>query len=185
MQHQAHRTDETEGADRGKVMDAHTAGDRHIVADVNMPTKHAVVGDHDPITQLAIMSDMGAGHEVVVVAHTGDPVFFFRCTIHRTVFTEHVPVTDFDAGGRFFVADILRMRSDHAPGENMVVFADRRHAIEHDVIVDPRPVPNRHVWADHTKVTDADVAADPSPRVDHRGLGDDGIHNVSGNDNDV
>ena len=95
MQDTRHRTDVAELTDRGKMVHASTASHRHIVSDLNVPSQHSAVGDHNTITQTTVVRYVGSDHQKVVVANDRNAILFVGRSIDRTVFTESIAVTDF------------------------------------------------------------------------------------------
>lgn len=94
-------------------MDGASARQCCIVIDMHVATEHDVVGHDDPITQLTIVRNMAAGHEVATVADDSDPGFLFGPTIDGRRLAENISVTDDDSGRRALIAEILRLGTDH------------------------------------------------------------------------
>ena len=92
--HGAHAGHETVAADGGEMVHGHGAGKRGMVVDVDVSAQQRAVGDDDVVAQLAIVGDVAAGHEEVVVAHAGDAVFFFRGAVDGDALADDVVVAD-------------------------------------------------------------------------------------------
>ncbi len=90
-----------------------------------MSAEHRVVGDYDPIAQVAIVGNVASDHEKVVVANSRDAILFFSAPIDGAMFAKGIAVANFNTRRGVFVAGVLRMRSDHATGEDVIVFAER------------------------------------------------------------
>ena len=86
VQHAAQPADEAVAADRREVVHGHGAGERRVVVDVHMPAQQRAVGHDDVVAQLAIVGDVAAGHQEVLVADPRDAVFFFAAAIDRDAF---------------------------------------------------------------------------------------------------
>src|SRR5690606_36918679 len=82
---------------------------------------------------LAIVSNVGVGHDPVVIAHTGHAHILHRTGIDGDVFTNHIAIADFQASRFTSVLLVLRHAADGAETVEMVVATNRGHAIYHAV----------------------------------------------------
>ena len=104
--------DEAVAADRRVMVDGDAAADAGVRLDVDVAAEHRAVGDRDPVAQLAVVGHVRGGHQEVMAAEPGDPVFFLGRPVDRHPFADHVVVADLDPGGGAVVRDVLRLAAD-------------------------------------------------------------------------
>jgi len=79
--------------------------------------------DDDIACHAAIMRDMNAAHDVAIAANARDTYFFFRCSVHRHGFTQHIAIANDDFGFGPFITYVLWVSADDRIGRNQIVFA--------------------------------------------------------------
>ena len=163
MQHTTHATDKAELSNGSKVMNPHATSKCHIITNVHMPTKHAVVGDHDTIAERAIVRHMRPCHQKIIVANPSNALVLFSAAINSTVFTDRVPVTNLDTRWCVLVAGVLRMTSNDTTLKDVIVFTEATNPGHYNVILKPGVVANRRIWTNHTEVADSYVGTDFCP----------------------
>ena len=151
VQHAAQSADKAVAADRRKVVHGHRAAQRGVVVDVHMPAQQRAVGHDDVVAQLAVVGDVAAGHQEILVAEPRDAVFFFAAAIDRHAFANDVAVADHDLGVAAGVADVLRLAADHDVRIDDVIVADRHVAHDRHGVQQPRAALDPRMRADRPR----------------------------------
>ena len=145
MPHGADAGHEAVAADGGEVVHGHRPGKRGMVVDVDVSAQQRGVGDDDVIAQLAIVGDVAAGHEEVVVADAGDAVLLFGGAVDGDALADDVVVADDHLGVGAAVADVLRLAADDHVGIEVVAAAEGDVAHQGDVVFQPRAAADAHL----------------------------------------
>ena len=120
MQHATDAADEAEAADCRKLMNGHGPRNRSVIVDVDMSAQQRTVGDNHMIADIAVVSDMGAGHQETVVTDGSDSAILFGTSIDGDTFTNDVVVANLDFGGSALVGDILWFAADYGIGVDVI-----------------------------------------------------------------
>ena len=131
-----------------------------MIVNVHMAAKQCCVGHDDVIAELAIVSNMAAGHEKIGVADGRGSVLFFASPVDRHAFAENVSVADDHSRIGAAVADILRLGADHHAGEKMVVLTQGNAAHERDAVFELCAVADFDIGANHAEWTNVHIVAD-------------------------
>lgn len=159
--------DEAEAADGRKMVDGNRAGQGGIVVDVDVPAHDRIVGNNDPVPDVAVMSDVNHCHQVALIADESDAVLFESAAADRDRFANYVVVSDDDFGIFAPVTEILRLAADHAARKDMIVFADSDPAPKCHVVFQLGTGSNRHIGTDHAEWANFDIGRDPGSRIDN------------------
>src|SRR4029077_20223541 len=101
-----------EGADVGVVMDLDVAG------------QGGVVGEDDPAPHLAVVADVGVGHEQAVASHSGDAAPLGGATVDSAGLAELIAVADLQPDPLAAELEVLRIEADGGAGMDTVLAAD-------------------------------------------------------------
>src|SRR5512134_788297 len=147
------------------------AAEDHPVADVHVPRQPAVVGEDAMAADLAVVREMHAGHDPVVVADARDARVARRPAIDGHALADRVAVADLDRRVLARVFLVLRRRADRAELIDAVVAPDARAPVEHHVRADPAALAHLDALADDGVGAHRDAWREPRARVDHgRGM---------------
>src|SRR5690606_12005172 len=133
LTHRAGTTNHAVCADTTELMHGSQTAQNGPVANMHVAAQLDAVGDNRVIADLAIVSNVGVGHDPVVIAHTGHAHILHRTGIDGDVFTNHIAIADFQASRFTSVLLVLRHAADGAETVEMVVATNRGHAIYHAV----------------------------------------------------
>ena len=111
---------QSKSANSHKLMDGCVACEVNIVGEDRMSTDHGTIGKEAVIADLAIMSDVCVGHQVVVVADPGHPGFG-GSPMDRDKLTKCIIVADFNTGGLALVAMVLGRFPQNTMTEDLVI----------------------------------------------------------------
>ena len=89
------------------------------------------------IPDVAIMRHMGIGHKQVIITYDRTPSAMHRAPIDSAIFANDVPVTHFHPGGFAGIFSVLRHVAQRRELENMIVLANARGPLDHDMGLDP------------------------------------------------
>ena len=79
----------------------------HAIADLAMAAQRHRIGEGDIVTDMAIVPDMGIGHEIAACAHPRDAAALAAAHIHRDHLAQHAIDTDLQPPiGEIIVADL-------------------------------------------------------------------------------
>ena len=133
---------------------------------VYVPGQQRAVGDDDVAAQLAIVSDVAASHEEVVVADGGDAFLLFGGAVDRHAFANDVVVADDDFRVAAAVGDVLRLAAEDHVRIDVIVAADRHVAHHGDVVFQSRAAADAGFRPDDAVRADLDVIVDFGAGVD-------------------
>ena len=97
LSHLGHAADHGQSADAHKLMNAAHAAEYRLIFDFHVAAQADRVGNHDLVTQDAVVSHMGVGHDQVVVAQLGDGAFV-GSPMNCDILADDVAASDDDAG---------------------------------------------------------------------------------------
>ena len=113
------------------------------------------------------MRHVAGGHQEVGATDGGQTIFLLRRPIDRHALANHVVVADLDPGVAAAVADILRLATDHAVGEDSVSLANPHRAHDGDVVGQHAPPANLSPRGDYAVGTDPHVIGEVSTHLDN------------------
>ena len=163
-----------EAADEGMLseadvmMGASAAGDDDPVFDKDMAGEQDVVGEDAVVAEDTVVGDVGADHDVIIVADAGDAAAVFGTDVDGAVFAEAVGVTDDDAAIAIAVFEVLGDGADDAVGEEDVGFAGGGVAFDLGVVVHDAVWAEGDVFADEGEGADLDIVSEPGAIFDDR-----------------
>src|SRR6185369_9243090 len=156
-------------ADHAELVHAGEAAHVHPVAHFDVPAERCVVREHAMRADHAVVPDMRAGHEQIVVGDARDQLVLGRAAVDRAVFAERVAVADLQARRLASILQVLRRRADRGELEDAVLATDRGRSFDNGVRADPGAGADGHAGADHCVRTDLDVRRELRVRRDERG----------------
>jgi hypothetical protein len=89
-----------------------------------VPTKHHIVGGNHPIFNNAIMRDVTSSHEIAIATDRSDPQVLLCSAIDRHALSKNIAVADDDLRWGPLIRKILRLPTNHATWEELVVPAN-------------------------------------------------------------
>ena len=140
----------------GPIADHHVAGHGHPV------------GDHDPITEVAVVAQVAVGHQQVATADAG-LLAIGRGPIDRHAFADAVVVANHHLGGGAVVLEVLGFEANAGPGENAVAAAHMHPAINHHMGTNAGASTDCHLRANDRIGADVDPSAQFGLGIDHGG----------------
>ena len=151
-------TNESQLADRGKVMDDAVSGNDRSVVDVNVPAEQHSVDKKRMVKDVTVVGNMRVGHQHVSVANARPVIFLFGASTDGDSLTKEIVIADFDSSVSVNAeADILRLATDHTVWPEAVPLANENFAQDDHVTVKLRAVADRNVWADDTEGANFDI----------------------------
>ncbi len=119
--HPAELVDRGEGADVAAVPNLHVS------------REGGGVGEDVLAAHVAVVRDVGAGHQEVVVGQGGEPAAAFGAPVQRAAFAEDVAVANLQAGGRPLELEVLGTHAEGGVGVDVIVLAQLRVGADDDV----------------------------------------------------
>ena len=131
-----------------------------LIAHGDVATQHGIVGECHDISHLAIMADVGTGHEKASVADLGDPAAIFGAGVHGDAFANSALSPDDEPRRAAAVSDRLRRRAERSKRIDRGLRSHGRVAGEVDVREQPASRSDRNLRPDDAIGTDLDVLGD-------------------------
>ena len=127
---------------------------------MNVTTEHRTLSENHVVFDDAIMRNVGTRHKVTIAADSRIAVFFFRRSIDRYIFSNHVSITNDNPGFRAFVADILGLTTNHSTRTDPVALTHGHMPEQRDIVLQNRSATQLDIWTDNTKRTDHTIVRD-------------------------
>lgn len=144
----------------GKLMHPCISAENGIVTDAHMTGEPGKTGNHTMRTNLAIVTNVGAIHDQVVIAHRRTATASRRADMHRHVLSDDVVAANLQTCGLVTRRLILGRTSETREGMNLA-------ACTH-----PSSTRNDRVRPDHDAVRERNVAAHVGERAHVYGVGE-------------
>jgi len=154
------------------MRDGDAPADRGPTVDMDVSSEHGALAQDDVVGDIAIVCDVGAGHEVAIAADPCVPVFLYGGAVDCDVFSNDVSVAHHDMGFGAGVADVLWLSADDRPGRNLVVLSDFHTAQHGDRIDQNGASADFDIGSDDTEWTDFHIGTDLSVRMNIGQFGD-------------
>ncbi|MCY1173607.1 hypothetical protein D9M73_137730 [compost metagenome] len=113
-----------------------------------------------------VVTDVGVGHDQVVIAQGGFRTVLNGPTVNRHAFTDDVVVTDHQAGFLAFVFQIGRVLTYRRKLVDTVVLTDSGWPLENHMRPDHGPLADFHTCADDRPRADLDTVSQDGRRID-------------------
>ena len=139
-----------------------------------MTRNRGVVGEDRMVAHDAIMSDMGIGHDPVVVADERDARILDRPAIDRRVLANRIAIADLEPGILAVVFLVLRVVANRRERKDVVIATDRRRPLDDHVRLDARSAADLDIRCYDGIGSDADAFVQSRLTRYHRTLVDQG-----------
>src|SRR5690606_26573731 len=120
-------------ADFAELMNSGEASHVDPVAHLDMTTQRGVIREHAVRPDDAVVTDVGAGHEKIVVCNPGHEPILGRTTIDGAVLTKRVAIADLEPRRLTFVFQVLRSCTDRGKLVDAIVAPDRGRSFDDDM----------------------------------------------------
>ncbi len=100
-----------------------TARERRTGVDMAVAAQHRSLAQYHAITDIAIVSYVGARHQEAIASQPSKSVFLLRSAVDRYALANHIPITDDDLCWALAVANVLWFSSNHTTRPQNIVFA--------------------------------------------------------------
>ncbi len=152
-----------------ELMENAAASKKRAVFHRHVTAEKTVVRDDHLVAEGAIMPEMRAGHEEIVVADAGRGTRG-RAPMNGHMLANDIAVADFDrAASPGLETEILRRATDERTVSNLVIRPQANHAFDHGVRLDDSARSDFHFTADARKRPDLDVIAEACAGIDQGG----------------
>jgi hypothetical protein len=111
-------------ANAAELVDGGKRTDICKAANLYVAGQRSRIRHNDVIAQGAVVGNVHAGHEEVVVANFSYAAALFRAAVQRGRFPDDIPVAYHKAGYLALVADVLALQAHAGMGKNVVLSAD-------------------------------------------------------------
>src|SRR4030042_119440 len=155
-------------SDPHKLMYRHQASDRSIITDSNMPGQRGGISEHDLPSGLAVVSDMGIGHEVIFFSDFGHPAAESGPPMDGYEFPDDAFTPDFDVGFLPLKFDRLRDGADGGKLKNRAIRTDGHIRINDHMTFNPASRTDDHVFPDNGIRSDIDIRTDLRTWINNR-----------------
>src|SRR5581483_11360397 len=145
------------GADAAKLMDERAAAKNDVIADQHMTGELAGVRKNYVVADFAIVSDMGVGHDPVVVPDLGYSLSLRGADVDRAVLANGVVIADLQTAGLTVVLLVLWDFAQAGERINVIVATDAGAPGQNDVRTHGGARADLDMLADHTVGADADA----------------------------
>jgi hypothetical protein len=135
--------------------------------------KRCGVGHDDLIPQGAIVRDVRANHEKILISNPRVPSSALRSAMDVDVLTECVAFADRQKGLFAAVFEILWLNADHAERKKAIVTVDRCRPFDDDMGIEHTSVPDTHLFANPAERSNGHILSEAcktmndSSRVNH------------------
>ena len=133
-------------SNHGPIAHHHMTGHRHTI------------GDHDPITQFTVVTEMAIGHQQIATPQPGF-LLIGGGPVDRDALSDGVVISQNHRGGIAGVLEILGLKANAGSRENMVAGPHAHPAIEHHMGADLASGTNFHLGPDDGIGTHLDPGA--------------------------
>ena len=125
--------DKSVSTDANEVMHRTQRAHHRPLPDRDVTSQGRGVGQNHVIADVAIVRDVGVGHDQRVAADPSQPAAFDGAAIDGDELADFVVIADFEARGLAGVGQVLRRHSDRAEGKESIVGADPVGPFDGDV----------------------------------------------------
>ncbi len=153
------------------MSDRNVSADGDPIVDMDVPAEHGSVCHHDIVSDLAVVGDVDATHEVPVASDSRHAIFFFARAIDGDAFPNHVVVANDHLGFGSAVTDILRFSTDYDSGEDPIVFTNRHPSGDRDIVLEDGPGANFDIGSDDAEGSNLNPGSDFTRRINNGHLG--------------
>ena len=157
-----------QSADAHKLVQGAVAGQVDVVFQHAMAAEQRTVGDDARVTDAAIVSDVGVGHQEIVVADARLPRVR-RAPMDGDVLAEDVVVADFEARRFAVVFHVLRRFAEHDAAVDGVITAHVQRTKQVSARTNDAAGPQMNLALDDHVGADLDVVVDLGLRGDQGG----------------
>src|SRR5690606_11361182 len=116
--------DERVRTDLAELMNPGEAAHVHPIADLDVPAERRVIREHAMRADHAVVTDVGAGHEKIVVRDTRDELILRRAAVDRAVLAKRVALADLEPSRLALVLQVLRRGADRCELKDMIIAPD-------------------------------------------------------------
>ncbi len=172
----AESADKGVAADGCVVMDSNASREDCVIVNVDVTAQERAVGDDRVVPYLAIVGDVAAGHQEVVVADSRNAFLFLRAAIDRHRLADDVAIADHNLRVGPSEGNILRFTADDGAWVDLIVLADLNVTHQSHAAVETRSPPYPDVGPDRTERSDMDLVGDLGSRINRHVVGKEGSH---------
>lgn len=140
-------------------MDGRTTADEDLIAHLHMAAQHDVIGHDDPIAHLAIMADMGAGHEHAISADHGVAAPE-AAAMDGDMLTQQAAWADLASCGFALVFEVLRRQAHRGIGRDLHTLMEDGVAINGDMADEGDPLAQFDIGTDGAEGPDRHAGCD-------------------------
>jgi hypothetical protein len=114
------------------------------------------------------VSNVRVSHQKAVIPDDGASLLFNRPAVDRDTLSNHIAITDHDAGGLTSVTEILRFTTDYDVGEDAISGSELNMSLQLNMPIEAGAGTDDNVGAYDTKGTDFHIIGELCTRVDQR-----------------
>src|SRR3981081_1203177 len=121
-------------------MKGRSSAEKRLVVHAHVPGEQTIVRNDDVVADLAVVPDVHANHQEIIVADFGR-ASLRAAAMNCAVFADDVFITDIDLGFSFGrISKVLRRSPNDRAVTDKILFADRDVAFDNDVRLNSRYV---------------------------------------------
>src|SRR5918996_3883948 len=146
-----------------------TAAEKRPVIHADVTAEQTIVGNDHIASNCAIVTEMRADHQKIVVADFGR-ASVCASTMDRAVFANDILIANLDPRFSFWrERNVLRRRANNGAVPDEIVCADRRITFDHNMRLQNCLVANHCFRTNHGKRPDFDIGVDSRTRINKGG----------------
>src|SRR3546814_18839347 len=131
-----------------------------------MAGQRGVVDQDAVVANDAVMTDVGVGHDQVMVAQGRFGTILNGATVNRHAFADHVVIANDQTGFFTFVLEIGRVLAYRRKLVDAIVPTDPGRPFEYHMGTNHRNLADFHTWADDRPWADLDIRGQNARRID-------------------
>ena len=151
-------------ADAAELLHGRKGADGGVIVHDDVAGESRAIDENCVAADLAVVADVGVGHDQIVIAHAGDAAALHGAAADGAKFAKGVAVTDFERDALARIGEVLRIATDDGKGIQAIIFSEARGAFDDGVMIEDAAVAEFDFVADNRERADADSRTEPDAR---------------------
>jgi hypothetical protein len=144
-------------ANPAELMDRSQSANNRMIFDEDVSPQRRSVGHHDMIPNLTVVSDMGVGHDEILISKNGFSTPFDGPSMEGDIFPNDILIPHLQEGGLSPVSNGLRRFPDGGELIDLTSLSNLSPASDDDMGANLRPLTDRDCLFNHRVGADIDI----------------------------